>query len=360
MFFGGGIVKLKVSKCLAAAVFVIAVATGTNNVLAEQRWQKDVPDYKEAKVNIMAKGPTLIFSDSPEMVKDIGIMYRDTVSGDSRIFFHHVNDTKSNKRIAVVIKNVDSSPAVVSIGQEGISEPDYDYLKAGKDAQINYFTPQEKKTRVLRTNHYFELINTLGIVTKPGQLVTGMIDFSSRKKVEVTALMLPVEMSLEEALAKLPVLAPDEGNVLRGTFSLADRQVIMDKTYDGKDVWGVLLADNDEDPYARGIDATTGQDVVNYGNYGIVYGFSYAIENKGRTEIRLNPWGGLFAGAGRVIDGKSDNLVFLPQKETAFGITGKETIVVTSLDGANLGTILFSPPGASNLPVRFFFENVSS
>lgn len=329
---------------------------------AEERWQKDVPSYEDAKVKIMTGGPTLLFSDSPEMVRDVGIMYRDKVTGAARIFFHHVNDTNENKRIAVIIKNIDTSPAVVTLMAQGISEPDYDYLKAGKAAQIAYFNPQDTKSHVLRTKGYVELTDSFGVIAQPGKLVTGIVDFYTKKQVEVTVLMLPVAMPLEDALAQLPVLPPDEGgHVLRGTFNLADRFVIMEEPYDSsRGVMGVVLADNEEDPYVRGIDATTGKPVINYGNYGVVYHFAYKIKNKGRTEIRLNPWGGLFAGAGRVNNGKNEVTVLFPKDHTAFGVTGKETIVIDSVDGDSMGTIIFSPPGSSNLPIRFFFEKAAS
>ena len=34
-----------------------------------------------------AEGPKLLFSDSPEMVYETGILYRDTLQGEGRLFF---------------------------------------------------------------------------------------------------------------------------------------------------------------------------------------------------------------------------------------------------------------------------------
>ena len=40
---------------------------------------------------------TLLFSDSPEYAEDSGILYTDRISGDSRVYFYHVNQTTSPK-----------------------------------------------------------------------------------------------------------------------------------------------------------------------------------------------------------------------------------------------------------------------
>ena len=69
-------------------------------------WQGGVPEYQEVQGKITQDGPKLVFSDSPEMVKECGIMYRDTVQGPVRLFFHHVNDMKTDKRLAVVLRRV--------------------------------------------------------------------------------------------------------------------------------------------------------------------------------------------------------------------------------------------------------------
>ena len=44
------------------------------------------------------------FSDSPETVEKDGILYQDTVKGNARLLYYHVNGTKQDKKIAVVIK----------------------------------------------------------------------------------------------------------------------------------------------------------------------------------------------------------------------------------------------------------------
>ena len=49
-------------------------------------------------------GGTLLFSDSPEYVKESGILYRDTVEGDARVLYYHLNDTAQPKKVAVILE----------------------------------------------------------------------------------------------------------------------------------------------------------------------------------------------------------------------------------------------------------------
>lgn len=323
-------------------------------------WGKDIPAYDEGRLVIRQDGPTLVFSDSPEMVRENGIMYQDIVIGEARLFFHHVNDTAAPKKIAVMLRNTENVPAKIIFRNKGIAEPDYDYLRAGKEVQRQFFGYYPNQVFYVPVGGSMEILTGVGQITLKDQLVTGMLDFSTDRRLEVSVLMTWPEKDVKEALTEERILPPDDGNVLRGTFPLADRIVDLKKSYkpdEGKIV-GVLIADNVYDVYAAGIDATTGKRVVNYGNYGIVYDIRYKIKGEQRIRIRLNPWGGWFAGAGRVSSNGEERFVLFPQKETAFGKTGSETIVIAEEDGFTEGRILFSPPGASNLPIRLFFETV--
>ena len=61
---------------------------------AEAGGYRKVPEkYQDVDVRVLQNGPTLLFSDSPEMVYENGILYKDIVEGEGRVFFHHVNGT---------------------------------------------------------------------------------------------------------------------------------------------------------------------------------------------------------------------------------------------------------------------------
>ena len=90
------------------------------------------------EVNTTDSGGTLIFSDSPEYVKEDGILYSDVVEGDARVLFYHLNDSKTNKKIAVVIENVVDKPNIVKITRGGTAEPSNKFLAVGKAVQAAY------------------------------------------------------------------------------------------------------------------------------------------------------------------------------------------------------------------------------
>lgn len=272
-----------------------------------------------------------------------------------------MNATKSAKRLAVVLRNVGIRPVEVTVGRRGVSKPDSDWIAAGKKAQAQYFHKEheEKFTLKLRENREF-LTGQKGVRFMPQELITGIVDFTFSKPVEVSFMMITVDADIDVAMDLYGILPADkDGHVLRGTFFASDCHVILKKPFDAdkNDIWGVTLADNENNPYARGTDVTTGAKVINYGNYGVVYDFSYRTKGERDTIVRFNPWGGQYAGAGVMAAGGKKTIIMMPKGRTYFGgKSAAETIVLGKVKKGK-GQILFSPPGSSNLPVRIFFES---
>ncbi len=89
------------AACMCGFLVNVPVTGFTQAVWPEQ----GVPDYQELRAKVKAEGPKLLFSDSPEMVYETGILYRDTLQGEGRLFFHHVNGTSKLKKLAIIVKN---------------------------------------------------------------------------------------------------------------------------------------------------------------------------------------------------------------------------------------------------------------
>jgi len=326
----------------------------------EDVWEKEIPKYKEAKVDIKKDGPVLLFSDSPEMVKKCGVMYRDIVVGNVRLFFHHVNDTKSPKRLAIVLRNVGIRPVEVNVGRKGVSDPSLDWLGAGKSAQSRYFKGNKEFDFTLKPGEKHEfLTGTKGQIFNPQELVTGIVDFNFSRKVEISFMMIPVGTAFSAAVSAYDILPPDIGEyVLRGTFPNADSHVSLSDTFNNekRDIWGITLADNEEDPYVVGIDATRDKPVVNYGNYGVVYDLAYKTKGDEETVLRFNPWGGTFAGVCLLKNNDETIEVNVPNGRMYFGDKRPtENMILAKVVGKTDGKVFFSPPGSSNLPIRIFF-----
>ncbi len=317
-----------------------------------------VPKYADGKVIIKEEGPQLFFSDSPEMVKECGVTYRDTLSGKVRLFFHHVNATKSEKKLAVVLRNKSFRAATVTVGAQGISKPREEelWLLAGKEAQKDYYTSLGKKST-------FKLLGSRELITgatgrrfKPNQLITGIIDLELSKPVEISVYMLPVHTDFQSAQDVYVPLAPDTGgHVLRGTFPTSKVKVTLGEEFStqGDTIIGITLADNVKNPYVVGKDALTGEKVTNYGNYGVFYDVNFATTGKGSTLVKFSPEGGLYAGYGKFGYAGKTTLIPIPQNKIAFGERGfEDAITLGEIEGSQAGEISFSPPGSSNLPIK--------
>ena len=62
------------AACMCGFLVNVPVTGFTQAVWPEQ----GVPDYQELRAKVKAEGPKLLFSDSPEMVYETGILYRET------------------------------------------------------------------------------------------------------------------------------------------------------------------------------------------------------------------------------------------------------------------------------------------
>ncbi|MBR4903339.1 MAG: copper amine oxidase [Selenomonadaceae bacterium] len=323
------------------------------------------------EVDSQDSGGTLIFSDSPEYVRKNGILYTDTVSGDARILFYHLNDTGVRKRFAIIFENTSNGNASIKITRGGMSEPNRNYFRVGKGTQTMYMQNNFKdkielrryERKVYQPYEKYFLLN-------PGQLIHGVCDFISNKPVKIYLMMYPENADPLLFLDRAEILPKDE-YALRGTFKNMNRTLTLKKPYDWKrDGLGyILIGDNVNDKFKRGIDATDGSEVINYGNYGINYTINF--RTKSLTRFCLSPLGGQYAGALRYKYGNSSGVIQTPARKLYFGDrTPPEPphVMLARMEGISLmteGTELselgsyrgqvsfeYSPPGASNLPVN--------
>lgn len=320
------------------------------------------------------EGGTLLFSDSPEYVTQNGILYQDTVSGDARVLFYHLNSSNEPKKLAVVLKNEYAGQNIITITRSGNGQPSSDYLQVGKDTQMEYFREEKRQKLTLPAGTSRLIQEKMNMtILQPGQLTYGVFDFHAEQPVKVTVLMLDAYGDPVTAAEALPVLPKDEMR-LRGTFQGMDRVMTAKKVYNPAEDGGVyfMLADDKVDKYRTGIDATDGSRVTNYGNYGINYRLELPVEGGG-VKYYLSPLGGVYAGAIRSFHSAKNYTLFpTPRGSIYFGHnTAPETDEVQSrreagfwqieknTELASLGqsnsqgeTVFeFSPPGASNLPV---------
>lgn len=330
------------STALAATAYSTVHVDG----LKLREWPTDVSSY----------GGKLLLSDSPETVPDDGIMYQDTVTGDVRLFFHHVNGTKEAKKIVVLLENAAAEPANITVTKSGLGGPGNDYLEVGKKVQRDYLRGENLYLLEVPEKGSVSLISSLDTsIVEPNMLVNGMYDFKTDRPVTVKVMMMPVKADIQEFAAKAKVLPTDEYR-LRGTFEGKDRLIVPKDIYNDKESGSVAitLADNVIDRYVTGIDATDGTPTLNYGNYGIVYKLFMPSIFGGKVSYYLNPRGGEYAGwLGLEYHHQDVYAIPTPEDKESFGSSKiSESAYLGTYESGKSVWLTFSPPGASNLPIK--------
>jgi len=337
-------------------VVMMFVNIGSENIVAASAPSElDIDNLPEWKVKNSSTGGKLILSDSPEMVSNDGIMYQDKVEGKVRLFFYHVNAEKSAKKMDVILENKGHDNAHITVNQSSLGGPGYNWLAVGKETMASYISGKGEYKITIPPGGVMPLSADIGeTAVLPNMLINGIFDFVADHPVTVKVMMLPMfEDSVE--FSKTAQTLPSDTCHLRGTFEGADRKISPVEAYDPVDgAVALTLADNEVDSYLKGIDVTDGTKVVDYGNYGVVYQILLPSKNKGRVAYYLVPMGGYYAGAIGI--NNPDIRVHTlptPQGKIYFGSdTQKEFAFLGTYDSGDSLSFKFSPPGASNLPVK--------
>ena len=357
IFFGG---RLKIFLILTIHLFIFS----SIHLSQAQSLMHKLP------VEVVDTGGTLLFSDSPEYVERDGILYTDTVSGDARILYYHLNNTQERKKIAVIVENVSAKSTTVEITRGAFSVPSDNYLSVGKTLQEIYMQNHFRDSLKLKSRERKILQPEMDLtIINPSDLVCGEYDFHSKQPVRVFVLMYPEYADPINFLQTAEILPKDEQR-LRGTFKRFNRTIKLQDTFNPADGIGYILIGEDvNDTFKKGIDATDNSEVVNVGNYGINYQLEFKTKNL--TRFCLSPLGGVYAGAVRFKHGEDFGTILTPADRLFFGentppesenvrIAREEglafftnTLELTEL-GKYSGKVFFeySPPGASNLPVQ--------
>jgi hypothetical protein len=348
-----GVLPLIMSVMLqSTALAVDTYSTVKLNGLSLPEWSTTVSSY----------GGKLLLSDSPEMVPDNGITYQDTVSGDIRLFFHHVNATKETKKIVVLLENAGDETAHITVTQHGLGGPSEDYLQVGKKVQQEYLEGGNLYLIEVPSKESRSLISCLDTsIVEPNMLVNGMFDLKIDHSITVKVMMMPLDANIAEFAAKAKILPADDGKYrLRGTFEGKDRLIVGSQSYNSKKDGAVALtlADNKIDPYVTGIDATDGTPTLNYGNYGIVYKVYLPASSGDKISYYLNPRGGEYAGwLGLEYRHQDVHTIPTPADSMSFGSKKiSESAYLGTYEGGKAVWMTFSPPGASNLPIKLIIE----
>ncbi|MGI6685460.1 MAG: stalk domain-containing protein [Bacillota bacterium] len=289
----------------------------------------------------------LLISNSPETVKENGILYRDTASGSVRLMYHHKNGMDKRKKVYILAENPGAKPAQITITKKGFGGPSQDDLAIGKNGLARYLSSNVNERFNLSPGQVM-VLEGAGAAKEisPGHSVFSMLDMNVTEDVTFTFVMVDVGSDVLTTYDDLPVLERDMHQ--RGTFFGANRTYRLEATGDQPERFS--LADNKSDYHLGGVDAITGDLVINKGNYGLVYHLD--IKAGKRMGLLTNPRGGLFWGAAV----KPDGTVYgLPDNGYGYIKNGSQAVMNMVLNEAEEMEFIFVPPVSSTMPVMFLF-----
>ncbi len=293
---------------------------------------------------------TLLLSDSPEYVKEPGIVAAGTLHGKSRIYFYHVNEQTAPMKVGILLENKGNAPAFVEIERAIYAKPNSDYFKVGRElskkeiatSQLNLGTwaqegvnipvrskvmkkdikqekgnlVQSKKIKAKRieeeiekdaTSRSISLVShdTSGtefilhpgevrpiftelekVLMKQDDLFSGIIDFSTTEPVYASVAVMEPKSTVTYGLPLLPIHPMDDVE-LRGTYEGVRRFHIVEPQFNSDaGPASFEIANDREDAFISGVDETTNGKVVK--NKGN-YGVSnvYVLHTEGKTPYAL-------------------------------------------------------------------------
>lgn len=308
----------------------------------EGRNYRDLEEVKLTRVG--EEAGTYLLSDSPENVLENGILYEDTIIGKGRINFHHINsytgDAK-NKKIIVMAENTTSKPVTIYLIDKIIKGPSLDTLYVGQLLLYQYFKGNGHTTTVLQPGEKILLINTEDKNWGKDMLLAGQMDLFTSDEIKFTVAAMDKGMTTTDVKELKPLATSIHP---RGTFYTTDLYYEVEAK-GGKGTY--FTVGGAEEEWCVGWDALLDKEVVNRGNYGVVYHIKIKAEED--MGILLNPRGGAFRGAVK-IDGKYTYM--MPHTSYLCGDSSKAAVLTTVKKGKTV-EIEYALPNGSSAPVLF-------
>jgi len=251
-------------------------------------------NYRVAEVEAsVASGRTLLFSDSPETFRQTGVLYRDTVEGEARIFWTHVNGTGEPAKVVVVAENETDEAVTATVGKAGIAPISKHYAYQGKEALVRWHGDADEERIVVPPRGAVALYESGVMAIDDG--VHGIVDLAADGPIRLTVVAAPPFASLADAVDSPPA-ARDIHD--RGTFAAAEIRLRTDaRTWDPSTPTRIKIgvAGSLSGHWFEGVDAMTGEPSQNFGNYGVFYRLT--IDRPGKAVYVLVPLRGLYMGA---------------------------------------------------------------
>lgn len=298
---------------------------------------------------VPAVSAPLIFSDSPEVPAQSGVLYQDSLSGRARLLAYHMNGLGRPARLYILARNLETRPVDISTERQGETAPTRIESVLGQVTLLDYFSGAGGQRVSLQAGESAAIYAspTLGA----GSGVNVLQDIIASGRVELTFLMLEDTLPPTQAVVQqLPYLNPD-GRHQRGTFPNAVRVIRAQLT---RFPSRLVIDDGQVDPAITGMDVLTQQLVSLSGNYGVLYNIQ--VSGTQGAAVALSPRGGLYRGAMSVTDGAMRQTVKMPRVGDA--LHPDDPTLLWRAQSNNLA-IDFVPASGSSLPISLVFYRAS-
>ncbi|GIP40264.1 hypothetical protein J31TS4_35440 [Paenibacillus sp. J31TS4] len=287
----------------------------------------------------------LILSDSPENIKEKGILYRDSVNGKARLYADHINATEDILRFAIVARNKSDKPVTVRTTNKGEVYPSIYAHLIGHEASVDFMLRDPIDTKLVvpagQSYVYVQLPDFY-----PGQGVNLFYDVETDGEVEFAF----VAMNNRDTVASIAGYKdlPFAGNV-RGTFPVSDVTWSVDLSAAGLSGPSVLtIGDGKIDPFLPGYDRERQQEVRNEGNYGVMYHIH--SEKPRKMVVLMLARGGAFKGPFKI----NGDFVMAPWSGVLPAFTKVQVLGRTTGEEATFD-LEFTPPAGSAFPIDLIF-----
>jgi hypothetical protein len=296
--------------------------------------------------------PTMLFSDSPELPSQDGVLYADTVAaGRYRFYVYHANGGTSLRKFPIVALNQGAQPAKITVVRRGLAAPSTAYVSVGKAVLLDWLADRAPTVVTVPAGTRVLLDDALDqLHAAQNELVHAIYDVTTDAPLKISFVSVPAAADAAALTAGLGLLTRDV-NHQRGTFPSADVLVAPASPSAAAQLKGVQrlrLGLDEVDDTLEGVDAPTGVKQLLLGNYGMLYRLALGLPSPATAAISAR--GGGWGGALRT--GTTTRALPTATEQLA---TTTDAIVLGQLGGADGGAELrLMSGGGSNLPVDLF------
>ncbi|MCA1295913.1 copper amine oxidase N-terminal domain-containing protein [Paenibacillus sp. alder61] len=312
-----------------------------------------VPSWERVNYQFTSEPTTLIRSNSPETVYSEGILYQESVMGNTRFMVHHVNATGKNVKMYIIATNNNAETVRLTQTNLGFAGPNPSAVGVGKASVQRYYESmqngsQYKETWIAPGEKKLVMTELSAVALKQGDVISLLADLYSDNTLQYDVILIGADKDPIATLPWLGFVEKDKHN--RGTFPEATRRIDYGELVGSKQT-RLLIGDNSSDPFLVGYDTPrNGEYVLNAGNFGVLYTIKLHRVAP-NTLVTFNPRGGFYTGYiminGEIVPVAKESGVYAPNENVVLFRTG---------DSEQSVEFLFTAAPGSNLSVNLLFQ----